>query len=229
MMGRKAVRAAVAMAAILGAGVAALSMAVHRLEKIVAPRRVAVRLLGPASGITGIDVPAHILAGRRPRFFQIEVPSVVAVTLPGGKVFSLPAKTAFVTTEVDVRTGIAVVVDVALLPLLKGVSYREAVAEVRRLMRDMGVEPDKRMRKRMATWPDDSGPVTYNAAMDISEDHGLSAELRPSPDDGWFVVFTFQAGLDARRALWDSTFKAATKPPADGGKGKETDHGPSSR
>lgn len=182
-----------------------------------APRQVSVRLLGSATDITGAAVPSHVLVAKRgTEFFQTDGPSVVAVALPGGTVISLPVRSAFVTTEVDVRSKTPVVVDVALLPLSKAVTYREAVAAVRRLMRQMGLEPDDRMRKQMAKWPDDSGPITYRAAMNVSEDYWFVAEVRPAldPEDRWFVVFTFAAGLDARRVLWDPAYKAMPKHPA---------------
>jgi len=190
------------------------------------PRRVSVRLLGLAEEITGIAVPAQILAGQRPRFFQIDEPSVVVVTLPGDRTISLLVKTAFVNTEIDVKAKSAVVVDVDLLPLPKSVPYREAVAELRRLMRKMKIEPDEQMRKQMAAWPDDlprRSPdfnpdlpfLTYSAGMWISEIVGLSAGVRPTPDGGWFVAFVFAVHADARRPLWDPNFKPKSRPRAD--------------
>jgi hypothetical protein len=194
----------------------------HPAARPAPPRRVSVRLLGPASAITGVAIPSHVLAAKRGSdFFQIDEPAVVALTLPDGKKVSLPVNMAFVTTHVDFKTKSAVVVDVALLPLLKSVPYREAIAEMRRLMHEMGIEPDERMRTQMAKWPDDSGPIDYRAAMDINEDYGLSVDLRTAPYGGWFIVFTFEAGVDVRRSLWDSNFKFTRKPPPEERKVKE--------
>ena len=213
-------RTAAAATAILILGVVGLAMMDDHPPKVPAPpsppRRVSIRLLGPVSEIKGVTVPAHVLTAQRgSEFFQIDEPSVITVSLPGGKRISLPVKTAFVNTEVDIKTKSAVVVDINLLPLPKGVPYRESVAELRRLMREMGIEPDERMRKQMTTWPDDSGPVTYSAGMWISESVGLGGEVRSNPDGEWFVVFTFAAHANARQALWDPNFKATTKPAAD--------------
>ncbi len=196
-------------------------------DKSSPPRQVTVRLLGPAKGITGTTVPGHILAGKRPRFFQIAEPSLITVDLPNGNKMSLSVKSAFINTQVDVRTKTAVVVDVDLLPLPKSVPYRDAVAELRRLMRAMGVEPDEHMRKQMAGWPDDlpthppgSNPdlpsPSYRTGVGITESVKFEVVVRPAADGGWFLALTLAAAGDARRAVWDPNFK----PPAEE-KGKE--------
>jgi hypothetical protein len=186
------------------------------------PGPVSIRLLGPASGIRGANVPAHILAGQRPRFFQIDEPRSVEVTLPGGKIASLPVKSVTVVSQFNVETKSAVVVDVELLPLPKAVSYREAVAAVRRGLGQMGITPDEKMQRKMALWPEDGGdvsegfhPLSYRAGMNLSDSHGILVDMRPAPGRGWFIVYTFAAGIDARRVLWDPTFKPAAKPTAE--------------
>jgi hypothetical protein len=173
--------------------------------------RISVQLLRPASAITGMTVPAHIISGERPHFFEVNDPSVIAVILPDGKQISLPVKTAFVNVEVDVRTKTPVVVDVDLLPLPKAAPFREAIAELNRLMREMRIQPDERMQKKMATWPDDSRDFTYRAEVKLSESVTFLVKVRPSDNDEHFLVFTFAADGDARRAVWDPTFKAASK------------------
>jgi hypothetical protein len=178
------------------------------------PRPVSVRLLGSVSEIKGVTVPPRILTPGGSRFFTIEGPAEIAVTLPGGKVISLPVKLAMINTEVDIKTKSAIVVDVELLPLPKSVPYREAVAEVHKRLREMGFTPDEAMRRRMATWPDDSGHAAYRAAMDINADYGIRIDVRSVSDDAWIVVFTFEADIDARRKLWDPNFKPTVKPPA---------------
>ena len=111
------------------------------------------------------------------------------------------------------------------MPLPKGVPFRVAVAEVRRLMREMGIEPNEPMRKQLATWPDDSGPVAYRAGMWFSESAGLGAEVKPADGGGWFVVFTFAVHADASQVLWDPDFKPAPKPAPEGKQGKEEGQG----
>jgi len=53
--------------------------------------------------------------------------------------------------------------------------------------------------------------------------------VKPAPEDGWFVVFTFAAKADARRVLWDPDFKPTQKPAPEEKKGKETDKDPGSK
>ncbi len=184
-------------------------------------RRVSIWLFEPASRIKGVAVPSQVLgAARGSNFFQINEPAIISVTLPGGKEVTLSTKTAFITTEVDVRSKTAFVVNVALLPLPKAVPYGEAVAEVHRLLREMGVEPDEAMRKQMTAWPGDSGPLKYGAGMWFSDRAGLGVELRSTIDNEWFAVFNLAVPAEATRSFWDPSFKATTK--LDGAEGKST-------
>lgn len=196
-------------------------------------RQVAVRLLGPAEEITGATVPKHVLIAKRgTEFFQIKEPCEFTVDLPGGKKVSLPVKTAFINSQVDVRTK-AVVVDVDLLPLPAAVPFREAVAELRRLMCAMCIEPDERMRKQMAAWPDDlpthppgTNPdlpsPSYRTEVKLSGSIAFLVKVRPSDEGKYFLTLTFAVDGPARREIWDANFKPASKPPAEE-KGKEPD------
>ncbi len=187
----------------------------NQLKQSPLPRLISVELLGTTKEITGVTVPAHILTGKRPGFFQVDEPSVVTVTLPGVRVVTIPVKTAFVNTEIDVKTKSAIVVDIDLLPLPKGLPFREAVAEFRRLLRDMKIEPDELMRKQMSTWPDDSGYHIYRTGVNLNESVKFMVDVRPTPgNDGFYLVLTFSALGDARRVLWDATFKPAANGPS---------------
>ena len=173
------------------------------------PRRVAVRLLGPAEAITGIEAPKGV-ARRNGTYLHARDPADVTVRLPGGRAARVWSK----LTSVHVDHG--VVVDVDLLPLPEAVPFREAVAELRRLMREMGIEPDERMREQMAAWPDDSGYFTYRTGVNLSESVKFSVDVRPTPDDNkFYLALMFSAIGDAQRAVWDPSFKATSKPSAD--------------
>lgn len=178
-------------------------------------RQVSVRLLGQVSGIAGIEVPKR-LARQSDTYLHALEPANVTVHLPRERTVRVWSK----LTSVDVDHG--VVVDVHLLPLVKSLTYREAVAELRRCMRTMDIEPDELMRKQMATWPDDSPgysvgfyPLTYSTGVNLSESVKFSVDVRPADDGGWFLALMFSAIGDARRAVWDPTFNPAGKSPAD--------------
>jgi hypothetical protein len=188
------------------------------------PRRVSVRLLGPAEEITGIKVPKG-LARQGDTYLRAQEPADVTVRLPGDRVVQMRVKYA----SVNVDHG--VVVDVHLLPLSKSVSFREAVEELRRLMRAMHIEPDERMRKQMAAWPDDlpthppgSNPdlpsASYRTEVKLSESIAFLVKVRPSDEGKYFLTLTFAVDGPARRAVWDPNFKPESKPPAEE-KGKE--------
>ena len=192
------------------------------------PRQVTVRLLGPAEEITGIKVPKD-LNKQGDTYLRAQEPADVTVRLPRDRGVQMRVK--YVSVNVDH----GVVVDIHLLPLPKAVPFREAVAELRRLMRAMGVEPDERMRKQMAGWPDDlpthpsgSNPdlpsPTYSTGVKLDDSVKFSVDVRPAADGGWFLAFMFSAIGDARRAVWDPNFKPASKPPAEEkGKGPHPD------
>jgi hypothetical protein len=185
-----------------------------------------VTLLGRAADIKGVAVPDRVISGEGPQFFQIDEPSLVLVTLPGGKRVSFSAKTAFINTRFDIKAKTGIVVDVILLPLPKSVSFREAVAELRRLMQVTDIRPNEPMRKEIASWPDESGHFIYRAGMVLNESAALEVYVRPVDTDATFyLVLTFASGGDARRAIWDPYFKpeAKTGPATNGKKGNTAD------
>jgi hypothetical protein len=185
------------------------------------PRRILVRLLGPADEITGLEVPKG-LKNQGDTYLRVEEPVDVTVLLPGDR--SIRTRARYVSVNVDH----GVVVDAYLLPLPKTVPFRDAVAALRRLMREMSIEPDERMSKQMAAWPEESGDFTCRAEVTLSESATFLVKVRPGDDGGHFLVLTFAADGPARRAVWDPTLKAASKPSADE-KGKESDHDSSSK
>jgi len=193
--------------------------------KPAAPRTVRVPLLGAASKVEGVAVPGSVATGRITSF-QFKEPSILAVVLPEGRVMTLPVKTAFI----NINYGI--VVDVDLLPLMHSVPYKEAVAALRRCLEVLGVAPDAQMRAMMAGWPDDapgfdpihrpgSYPHTYRAGMSLSKDVSIMVKMRAADDGGWFFVLTLESDGDARRAVWDPSFRPRASPPSGGPAGKE--------
>jgi len=169
------------------------------------PQQVSARLLGPAEAIAGIQVPEG-LADQSTTYLHALTPADVTVRLPGDRTVRMWSK----LTSVNVDHG--VVLDVYLLPLPKGVPFREAVAELRRLMHAMHIEPDERMRKQMAAWPDDSGPLTYRTRVDLDDSSALEVDVRGTPDGaGFYLALTFAASVKARRVA-EATTKLAALP-----------------
>lgn len=201
------------------------------MQRSTAPRRqVSVTLLGPADAIGGIAVPEG-LARQNSEYLRLDEPSDVTVTLPDGTRKHLPVK------YVSVNVQYGAVADVHLLPLLKSLPFKEAVAELHRLLGVLKIEPDERMKEKMRReWPDDAPgfdpvnrpgfyPHNYRTGMQLSEDAALSVKLRSADDGGWFLVLTFEATGPKRRALWDRSAtqpstqpstQPATRPAADG-------------
>lgn len=167
-------------------------------------RRISARLLGPAAEITGIDVPPGVV-DQRSTYLRVDEPVDVILHLPADRTIQMRVK----YVSINVKYGI--VVDVIILPLPKAIPFREATAELRRLMRHMAIEPDEQMRRHLATWPDDSGPMTYKTGVKLSHSVNLSVDARPANDNEWFLSLMFSAIGDDRRAIRNPTFKAVPK------------------
>lgn len=180
--------------------------------KPTSPDQISIRLLGAAESISGIEVPKG-LPEAGDTYLRSQGPADVTVVLPEGQTIRQRAK----YVSVDVDHG--VVVDVHILPLPNNVPYRQALLDLRRLMSEMGIAPDALMREQMAIWPDDSPgisdgfrPLTYTTGVKINSNVKFSVDVRPAHDGGWFLALMFSAIGDARRSVWDPTFKAAPKP-----------------
>jgi hypothetical protein len=103
------------------------------------------------------------------------------------------------------------------------------VAEVRRCIQALEITPDERMRKQMATWPDVSDSFIYRTGVHLSESVKFEVVVRPAGDGGYFLALTFAAAGDARRAVWDPSFKAATKTSKEDEKDRQTQQVPSGK
>jgi hypothetical protein len=189
--------------------------------------KVSITLLGRAADIRGVSVPTASITGDQPQSFQIGHPSLISLTVPGRKVFSLPVKTAFVNTMMDVKAKTGVVMDVEFLPLQQSVPFGNAVAELHRLMQAMEITPDAQMQKYLDTLSNDSGHFIYRTGVELGAAVKFMVGIRPDGKGGWFLVLTFGAIGDASRAVWDSGFSVKSKP-AMNEKGEWSDLGSSS-
>jgi hypothetical protein len=174
--------------------------------------KVTITLLGRAADITGVSVPPACITGDQPESFQIGNPSLISLTVPGRKEFSLPVKTAFVNTMMDVRAKTGVVMDVDLLPLEQSVPFGDAVAEMHRLIRAMEIAPDPQMQKYLDNLPANSSHHIYRTGVELGPAVKFMVAIRPDSNGDWFLVLTFGAIGDASRAVWDTSPGAGPKP-----------------
>ncbi len=182
-------------------------------------RQVSVVLLGPAETLVGIDVPSG-LAQQRTAYMRADEPSDVTLTLPNGRTMRLPVK------YVSVTTAYATVTDVDLLPLERSVPFKEAVAELHRLLEALRITRDERMKEKMKReWPEDAPgfdpvkrpgfyPHTYDLGTALSDDTGFGVRLRAADDGGWFIVLTFSAQGPKRQAVRGRAGTRPSTPPA---------------
>ena len=219
-------RGAVSIAAVAAALVAAYGAVIgFRSGNIVTPSaarsrldaapplpKVSITLLGRAAAISGVNVPTASITGDQPESFQIGHPSLISLTVPGRKEFSLPVKTAFVNTMMDVNAKTGVVMDVDLLPLQESVPFGDAVAELRRLLLATEITPDVRMQKYLDNLPNDSSYFIYRTGVELNAAVKFMVALRPDGNGGWFLVLTFGAIGDASRAVWDTPSSAKSNP-----------------
>jgi len=202
------------------------SAARSRLDSAPPLPKVSITLLGRAADIRGVNVPTASITGDQPESFQIGHPSLISLTVPGRKEFSLPVKTAFVNTMMDVNAKTGVVMDVDLLPLQESVPFGDAVAELHRLLLAMEITPDAQMQKYLDNLPNDSGHFVYRTGVELNAAVKFMVAFRPDGKGGWFLVLTFGAIGDVSRAVWDTPFSAKSNP-AMKEKGEQPDRGSS--
>jgi hypothetical protein len=180
------------------------------------PRTVSIQLLGPAEAINGMEVPRG-LANKGSTYLRIQERAKVSVRLPGDR--TIRQEVNYVSVHIDH----GVVVDVTLLPLVKSVPFRDAVAELRRLMQLMDIKPDERMRAEIASWPDESGHFISRTRTELDEASVFEVYVRPVDTDGTFyLALTFAASVKAG-AIAEAAAKLITvpaSPPAAGSRGR---------
>jgi hypothetical protein len=138
--------------------------------------------------------------------YRVSVPSDLILRLPNRPEIQVPVK------YVSITTSYGVVTDVDLLPLDNSIPFREAVAELDRLMKRLKITPDQQMKDQMGTWPEDSPgfdpvkrpgfyPHTYEAGTWLTEDFGVGVRLKAADEGGWFFALTFAAQAPNREAV----------------------------
>ena len=169
-------------------------------------RRVTATLLGPVSDVRGADWP--VKADGTPDFMLTMRGAVeVAILLPDGRTARLTAADgAFLVQFNRVVTG------VSFRPSAAPGTIREAVADARRVLAEIGVEPDESMNRDMARWDG------YNPRSNISrlrthkrlrEDIFCYVELRPTLEpEGWYL----RVSIEALPPSKPSATRPATRP-----------------
>ena len=141
-------------------------------------------------------------------------PHRLALRLPDGR-----------SAELDIRamsflSHYGVIENVYLRRPMEPVAFEEAVADLKRTMEMLGIEPDEGMREQMAAWPeeepgtgDDVEPAEFEAKTAVSEAVDLRVRVGPDPRGGWYALLLFEATDEAKQAAQN----AAETPDAEPG------------
>ncbi len=85
------------------------------------------------------------------------------------------------------------------------VRFQEALADLRRTMEELNIEPDERMKKQMAPWVGDIPgmegggiPYAFEAGSLPFGGGSISIKISPLPGSGWYYLMVFQATVDSR-------------------------------
>jgi hypothetical protein len=184
---------------------------------------VTVPLLGSTRDIRGMDLPEGLHA-ERVGSADLLRPQILTIHLPDGRSLTLTARSLSLISLDGIVEGVY-----ARRPM-HPVRFKEAVADLRRTLEALKIEPDRQMAEQMAGWPEDTpgvgegvDPYDFKAAHHsaFGSIGGIDIRVSPDPDRGWYYLIIFGASVEASKAAHEAA-KAKTplaKPSgAEGGK-----------
>lgn len=119
-------------------------------------------------------------------------PCNLTVALPSGRELRLPVKQVILSDTKGTITGIST------LPLMQLVGFQTALSELRRILKDLAIEPDRRMEEMISLY-ENYGDMKANGGIDldglgtvIEEKALIAVAIRPDWEGkGWFFSLTF--------------------------------------
>ena len=162
---------------------------------------VSIPILGPARRIKGMGDPGRFAADPHISADLLE-PRRLTLDLPDGKSLAIVARSFSVTGDGGL------VEDVYVRRPLAPVRFKEAVADLRRTLGEMGIVPNHWMEKHMSVWPEDAPgvgegvtyPYDFKTGTDVSPQVRLSIQVSGDPRGGWFYLMIFGAEVPARKS-----------------------------
>jgi hypothetical protein len=177
--------------------------------------RVTVPLLGSTADVRGMELPKRVHTESVDGADLLK-PHLLTIRLSDGRELTVPVRSMSLITQDGVVIGIY-----ARRPMHPG-RFNEVVADLRRTMKSLGIEPDEKMAEQFASWGDDHpgreeganpDPVLYKAAMffepEIAHFH---VHVQPDPERGWFYLMNFGGIPKTSRAAQEAA-KAAVRDP----------------
>lgn len=181
--------------------------------------RVTVPLLGSTRDVRGMELPEGLHA-ERVGSADLLKPHLLTVRLSNGRELTLPVRSmSFISLD-------GVIISVYARRPMQPTRFKESVADLRETMKSLGIEPDEKMIKKIATWGDDNPgreeganplPHFFKTGMIIEPEIGhLHVHVQPDPERGWFYLMNFGASVEASQAA-QAAAKAskANGPPAE--------------
>lgn len=162
------------------------------------PPEASVTLLGSTRRVAGMSILpyAHTAAVgviEQPR------PHRLTIRMPDGKSVTLESRNTSLTTSHGI------VVDAQVRRPMGAVRFQEALADLRRTMEGLGIEPDERMRKQMAPWVGDfpgmeggGMPYAFHAGGVPFRGGEVDVQISPLVGSGWDYTIFFQATVESR-------------------------------
>jgi hypothetical protein len=181
-------------------------------------REVVVPLLGLVGDLQGMDIPKTIHSEAVGSIDLLQ-PHRLTIRLPDGRELSVIAR----STSLITRDGIAAYVYVRRP--IQPARFKDAVADLRRTMQSLEIEPNEKMARDIESWGDnnpgrdeggDPDPSLFKTGVIFDPQFGhLHVRVIPDPEKGWFYLMEFAASSDASRAARDTATPNAnpTKPP----------------
>ena len=175
--------------------------------------RVTVPLLGSTRDIRGMDLPEGLHA-ERVGGAELLKPHSLTLRLPGGRPLTINAR------SMSVISLNGIVKSVYIRRPMEPMRFKEAVADLRRTMKSLGIEPDRQMTEQMNAWGENNpgreegavpNPDLYKTGVEFAP--GIcDLDIRVSPDTerGWYYLMMFATSAEACRAALKAANEQAT-------------------
>jgi hypothetical protein len=178
--------------------------------------RVTVPLLGVTRDVQGLNLPNE-LHSERVGGAHLLTPHTLVIRIANGRELRIPVR------SMSLSSLDGAIVSIYARRPINPASFKETVADLRRTMKSLGIEPDEKMEKRLASWEKHDHPgaeaggtpdfVLYKAGTSIEPEIGyFHVHIKPDLDRGWYYLMNFGGSVEASQAA-QAAAKAKPPPP----------------
>jgi hypothetical protein len=136
-------------------------------------------------------------------------PHKLTISLPDGKFISLIARSVSLSGDLQDRK---ILTDIYVRRPLEPTMFGEAVADLRKTLGELGIEPEPMMKEHLSNWEKDASSMRdvpgvirlaslFKTGTKAFDKVHLSVAVEPDPHGGWFYLLVFGIELEDRPSM----------------------------